>query len=265
MYNSVQLAAKYIHYYLRAANGKGHGIHSPFVFDFIKNVLNNENQYSPPQKIENLRKKLLDDKRILEINDPGAGSRINVSSKKTIAAITKAAVKPKKYGQLLYRITQHYMPENILELGTSLGITTAYFATANPSAQVVTIEGSKSIYDIAKKNFQLLNIKNIQLVEGNFDTILPEVLHASQKFDLAYIDGNHRYEPTMHYFQLLSKNTGNDTILIFDDICWSREMQLAWRDIQQHSMVRCTIDIFFLGFVFFRREFKEKQHFVVRF
>ena len=82
---------------------------------------------------------------------------------------------------------------------------------------------------------------------------------------MAYVDGNHRYEPTIRYFQLLLSHAHNDTILIFDDIHWSAEMEKAWKEIQQHPSVRCTVDLFYLGFVFLRDEFKVPQHFVVRF
>ncbi len=131
MYSSFQLAKKYIHYYFTAANGKGHGIHSPFVFNFVLDVLNNRKNIQPPANIEALRKELLQDDTALLIEDMGAGSRANTSTKRTVKEITKSAVKPKKYGQLLHRLVNIYQPENIIELGTSLGITASYLAAGN--------------------------------------------------------------------------------------------------------------------------------------
>ncbi len=265
MYRSLQLAIKYFNYYRTASNGKGHGIHSPFVFDFVLHVLNNKKQYTAPVEIEELRKELLQDKRIIPIEDFGAGSRISKAKQRTVQQIARTAVKPKKYSQLLYRLVRHYQPQVIVELGTSLGITTAYIATANPAAQVITIEGSSSIYEKAKTNFEKLQIRNIQALQGNFDTVLPQVLKQLTEVDLAYIDGNHRYGPTVNYFHQFLAKSGNNTILVFDDIHWSPEMEKAWQYIQQHPTVRCTIDIFFLGFVFFRNEYKERQHFTIRY
>src|SRR5215470_11099894 len=103
MYSNLQLAFKYFQYYLTASNGKGHGTHSPFVFDFISKILNDENNYADYLKVEALRKKLSRDKTVLTIEDYGAGSASSESNKRSIAAIAKRAVKPKKYGQLLYR------------------------------------------------------------------------------------------------------------------------------------------------------------------
>jgi len=265
VYSSFQLAQKYLHYYRTASNGKGHGMHSPFVFDFILHVLNNKSGYTPPSSIEALRKELLKQKEVLEIEDFGAGSRLSSSRQKTVAQIAKAALKPEKYAQLLYRLVKHYQPQTIIELGTSLGITTAYLATANPSAQITTIEGSKAIAQKASENFQKLNLTNIQSFQGNFDNLLPSVISHQPSIDLAYIDGNHRYQPTINYFQQLLSQSHNNSILIFDDIHWSEEMEQAWEEIKEHPSVQYTIDIFFLGFVFFRQEFKEKQHFKIRF
>ena len=137
MYSSLQLAKKYLYYYFTALNGNGHGMHSPFVFDFILNVLNNKNGYVAPFEIEELRNELLKDKTIVTIEDLGAGSRIQSSKQRTISSLARNAIKPKKYGQLLYRLVKHYQPETIIELGTSLGITTAYLSKANPYSKIL--------------------------------------------------------------------------------------------------------------------------------
>lgn len=240
-------------------------MHSPFVFDFIERVLNNKNHYQPPSSIEHLRRELLRDKTVLEIQDLGAGSRISASKRRTVQEVAATAVKPRKFGHFFYRLVKHYQPNVILELGTSLGVTTSYLATANPSARVVTIEGSEAIYRTAQKNFQQLGLQNIKGLQGNFDTVLPSVLTGLDSIDLAYVDGNHRYTPTIEYFHQLLKKTHNHSALIFDDIHWSREMEEAWSAIKNHPEVYCTVDLFFLGLVFFRKEFKEQQHFSIRF
>lgn len=240
-------------------------MHSPFVFQFILHVLNNNSGYEAPAAIEALRSELLSDGRLLDIEDLGAGSRVHDRKQRTVKQLVKTAVKPRKYGQLLYRLVKHYQPHTIVELGTSLGLTTAYLAAANPAAKVVTIEGSEAVHRVAKENFEKVTLPNVDARQGHFDTVLPQVLQTMERVDLGYVDGNHRFAPTLSYFEQFLAKAHNDTILIFDDIHWSAEMEQAWQQIQQHPAVQCSVDIFFLGFVFFRNEFKEKQHFTIRF
>jgi predicted O-methyltransferase YrrM len=265
VYSSFQLARKYLRYCLTASNGNGHGMHSPFVFQFILNVLNNGKGYGMPARIEALRGELLCRKDMLTIEDLGAGSRTGATHERSVGALAKAALKPKKYGELLHRLARYYEPRSIIELGTSLGTTTAYLAVAAPTADVITIEGSPAIRQVALESFSALGLANIRSLQGNFDDVLPRVLKGLDRIDLAYVDGNHRYEPTMQYFHQLLSKAHNDTILVFDDIHWSGGMEQAWADIQQHPDVRCTVDTFFLGFVFLRDSFKVKRHFTVRF
>ncbi|HEU4469811.1 MAG TPA: class I SAM-dependent methyltransferase [Flavisolibacter sp.] len=266
MYSSLQLAAKYAGYYFSASNGRGHGMHSPFVFDFILHVLNNGRGYEPPGNIEALRKQLLTDSTELFIEDLGAGSRTGLSKKRTVAALAASALKPPRLAKVLYRLVKHYKPAGIIELGTSLGITTAYLSSANPDAVIKSIEGSAAVAAVAKENLCKLGCGNVELITGNFDDRLaPAIQSLSAAPGLAYIDGNHRYEPTMRYFRQLLAVSDEYTILVFDDIHWSKEMEQAWNEIRQHPEVVYTVDIFFLGFVFFKREFKVKQDFTVRF
>ncbi len=265
MYSRWQLAQKYIRYYLTASNGKGHGIHSPFVYEFITHVLNDDTEYEAYQQVEALRKGMLSDKDIIHVEDFGAGSVSGKTRQRTIASIARHAAKPEKWAQLLYRIVNYYQPETILELGTSLGISTAYMAKANPHAYVITAEGSNAIAQEAIRNFNELHIPSVELVEGNFDDTLPSILRTMQVVDMAFIDGNHRREPTLRYFAQIMAHTHNFSVIILDDIHWSGEMEQAWQEIREHPRVRLTIDLFFIGLVFFREEIKVKQHFTIRF
>jgi predicted O-methyltransferase YrrM len=270
MYSPFQLAAKYLRYYLTASNGKGHGMHSPFIFHFITKVLNDKTDYPEYTQVEALREKLKGDHTILKIEDMGAGSAGGHPAERTVASVASRAAKPKKFGQLLYRMVQAYQPSTILELGTSLGITSCYLALARPAARLVTMEGAKAVAAKARENFSSLQLPGITLVEGNFDHTLLKTLQElavenPTPLDLVFVDGNHRREPTERYFNSLLPYLHNDTILVFDDIHWSREMEQAWHTIQSHPAVRCTVDLFFIGLVFFRQEFREKQHFSIRF
>ncbi|HEY6976054.1 MAG TPA: class I SAM-dependent methyltransferase, partial [Chitinophagaceae bacterium] len=135
----------------------------------------------------------------------------------------------------------------------------------NKDHRVVTIEGAKAIAEIAKENFQQLGLSNIELIEGNFDSILIPTVKELPVIDFAFIDGNHRKEPTINYFKEILPKTSEHSIVVLDDIHWSREMEEAWEYIKQHASVTLSIDLFFIGIVFFRTEQKVKQHFTIRF
>jgi len=265
MYSPFQLAIKYFNYWISASNAKGHGMHSPFVFEFITKILNDKTDYPEYQKVESLRRQLLNDNVILEVEDFGAGSVIDKKNKRSVSSIAKNAAKPKKFGQLLFRMVKHYQPATILELGTSLGITTSYLSLAKPDGRLITMEGSREIANASKQNFKAIELKNVELIEGNFDHTLVSVVRGLSTVDFAFIDGNHRKEPTERYFKELLTKTNNDSILVFDDIHWSSEMEAAWENIKKNAAVTCSIDLFFIGIIFFRKEFKEKQHFTIRF
>jgi predicted O-methyltransferase YrrM len=265
MYGHFTLALKYLRYLFTAANGKGHGVHSPFVFEFITRVLNDNRRFYAFDAIEKTRTQLLSNHRLIEIQDFGAGSRVAKTNTRKISDVAKGSLKPAKYSQLLFRMIDYYGPTQIIELGTSLGITTAYLASANPAAKVTTFEGSSAVAQIAGHNHGLLGLSNISLIEGNFDEQLPRWLAQNKSVDFAFIDGNHAFEPTMAYFDSLLEIVQDHTILVFDDIHWSEEMEAAWAQISAHPRVTLSIDLFFIGVVFFRKEFAQKQQVSIRF
>ncbi len=265
MYSSLTLLKKYFQYLFNASNGKGHGVHSPFVYTFIKEVLNKKVNHPIITSIEACRSQLLKDAECIQVWDRGAGSRQTESTQRSIRSIAKAALKPKKYSQLLHKIVAYYQPTQIVEMGTSLGITTCYLAAANKQANVVTMEGAPSVAAIAKKTFSTIGLNNIEIKEGDFEATLPQYLSSIKTVGLAYVDGNHRYTPTIQYFESLVKQSDDSTILIFDDIHWSAEMERAWDEIKNHHAVTLTIDLFFIGLVFIRKAQKEKEHFIIRY
>ncbi|MEO6404974.1 MAG: class I SAM-dependent methyltransferase [Ferruginibacter sp.] len=264
MHSPLTLAKKYFHFFLHASNGNGHGVHSPFVFNFIQQV-KNKRPDEDIVSIEQVRKKLLSDKSFIEVEDFGAGSTVIKTSKRMISKMAASSLKKKKYSQLLFNMVKFYKAGNILELGTSFGITTAYLAKANPLAKIITIEGAPTIASLAQQNFELLQLNNIEILTGDFNKKLPVALEKMPIVDLAFIDGNHRKKPTLEYFFTLLDHSNSSSVLVFDDIHWSDEMEVAWAEIKNHPGVTLTIDLFFLGIVFFKNDFHHKQHFSIRF
>ncbi|HET7117596.1 MAG TPA: class I SAM-dependent methyltransferase [Hanamia sp.] len=265
MYSAFQLAKKYFNYYFKASSGKGHGVHSPFVFDFIIHVLNDKKKYDCYEKTESLRNKMLKNNTTIEVEDFGAGSAVIPFKNRIVKDIAGSSLKKKKYAQLLFRIAKYYQSKTIVELGTSFGITTCYLASADPDSKIFTFEGAYNIAKIALENFEEAGLKNIELIEGDFEKTLPLVNDKIKEIDLLFVDGNHRKKATLEYFDLFLKKSTERSISILDDIHWSKEMEEAWKLIQQHDSVTLTIDLFFIGLVFFSKDFKVKQHFSIRF
>jgi len=239
-------------------------IHSPFLFDLITQVLNDKTKYPEYAIVEQLKKKLLHDDRIIEVTDLGAGSRVDNNKKRSIRKIAKNASKPKKIGRLLFRLSRYFQPGNILELGTSLGLSSLYLAYGSPEDEIITMEGCPNISKLATDNFRKNGMDQIRVVTGNFDDKLQDVLNGMESLDFAFIDGNHQEKPTIQYFEQCIAKSNAETVLIFDDIHWSDGMEKAWGNIINHPDVSLSVDIFHMGIVFLKKELT-KQHFVIRF
>ena len=266
MYNSFQLAWKFLVYLLTSSNGKGHGVHSPFVFDFIVNVLRGKNaDVQAFQQIEAKRRLLEQSNLILDVLDLGAGSSSGKQNQRTVSSIAKRAAKPSRFARLFYRIITYYQIDSVLELGTSLGLTTRYLAIAAPQQGVISIEGAPAIAQFTSKSLSEEGFCNTTILTGDFNDHLPEAVASMKGRKLLFFDGNHQYQPTLDYFQAALGVIADADILIFDDIHWSKDMEKAWSEIRNNEKVSCTIDLFFIGIVFFRKEFKEKLDFAIRF
>lgn len=264
MHGPFIMGRKYIQYLLTASNGKGHGVHSPFVYDFIRKVLIDKQDYPIYTLAENHRKRLLNDHTLLDIKDLGAGSRSAATQQRKISTIARTSAKPAKFGKLLYRLAQYYQYKNIIEFGTSLGVTTTYLA-GNKDARIITMEGAESIADKAEQHFIQNGLDQVKLIRGNFDHTLTSALTKMPSIDMAFLDGNHRYEPTIRYVNQLLPAFHEHTCLILDDIHWSAEMEEAWGDIIKLPEVTLSIDLFFIGLIFFKTDFHQPQHFAIRF
>jgi predicted O-methyltransferase YrrM len=259
---ALQLILRYIKYFF-TAKGK-HTVQAPFLYELITQVINESTDDENCNSIDAIRKELCQSDKEIQITDFGAGSTINNSKTRKIKDIAKNSAKNAKFGKLLYRIIQFYKPKNIIELGTSLGISTSYLAKADTNANIFTFEGCPVTATIAQENFDKQNIKNTSITLGNFNLTLANKLKEILTIDLAFIDGNHQEKPTIDYFKQCLKYANNNTIFIFDDIHWSQGMENAWNYIKEHEKTTLTIDLFFIGIVFVKSELS-KENFTIRF
>ncbi len=261
--SKIKTALRYGKYLLTAKSR--YEVHSPFVFNLIEDVLRDKRHYYAFDEIESRRDGLLADESVIVVEDFGAGSKINKTPERKISSIAKNTLISPKFGQLLFRLTNYLQPEQVFEIGTSLGISTLYLAKACPKSTITTLEGSKTVAAKATEQFNTLEAQNIRIVTGEFSTTLPSVLAEIKRLDMAFIDGNHRFAPTMAYFELMLPYLHENSVLIFDDIHWSDEMEKAWEAVKSNPQVTLTLDLFFKGIVFFRKDFKQKSHLILQF
>ena len=242
-----------------------HGVHSPFVFDLVRNCFYDKTNYPEYRVLENYRNSLLQNKNTIEVTDFGAGSRVFKSNTRAINKIAKNAGISVERAKLLFRIVTYFQPESILEIGTSLGLATSALALNNFSA-VTTLEGCPNTMAIAKNQLQLKFPKfsnKINFINTEFSSYLKNGELTTDNRQLIFFDGNHSKKATLDYFELLLPTITNESVWIFDDIHWSQEMEEAWEIIKKHPKVTVTVDTFQWGIVFFRSE-QVKEDFIVR-
>jgi len=252
----------YLQYLMKAKNAQG--LHSPFVFDLYTKVITQHSPEALCRPVEALRAQLLQDPALLHIEDLGAGSKRSQGKQRSVRQIARYAAEKASVGQLLMRLVQYFQPHRILDLGTSLGITTAYLALGNPKAELISFEGAEALLLRAKAHFEALGLANIALVGGNLNESLPQQVKLLSDIDFVFFDANHRYIPTINYFTTCLSKAHEDSVFVFDDIHWSKEMEQAWEEIKAHPEVQISIDLFHVGLVFFRKK-QPKQHFVLKF
>ncbi|WP_417860764.1 O-methyltransferase [Winogradskyella sediminis] len=249
----------YIKFLLRATNQ--HGVHSPFVYHFVTKCLYDKTTHEAYAKLKRYKSELSNSKTILQITDLGEGSKTLDAQQREVSKMAKVSSSSIKDAKLLYRVSTYFTIKKGLELGTSLGMGTYALALADRNAKITTIEGCTNTAAFSKSKLKQRHIENIKFLVGDFSKSIPEL--KEDRYDLVFFDGHHNKEATITYFETLLPKAHNDSIFVFDDIYWSKEMTEAWIYIKNHHSVTVTVDTFHLGFVFFRRE-QAKEHFKIR-
>ena len=283
--NHLKILWRFFKFYFRAKTK--YSIHSPFVFSLAEALAEDNRLFYVFEEAETLRDLLLRNSETIPVADYGAGSLVNNQKTRSIQSIAASALSSPSECRRLFRIAHWCKPNNVLEMGTSLGISALYLAAGAAPAKVTTLEGAPAIANAARGNFNwfydnfryksfkklttatsghLKYFKRdttvpIEILEGRFENTLPQALKQLKTIDLAFIDGNHRCEPTLQYFEMCLEYVQEKTVLIFDDVHWSEDMEKAWETIRNHPKVTLSVDLFWCGMVFFRSEQREKEHF----
>ncbi len=255
---------KYLNYFLHARHRRGHGIHSPFVFDLVSRIFRNKIDSAIVCNIEKVRKRLKSDRRSITVTDFGTRAGTMKANLRKVSDIAKYSSVPKKYGLLLANMAAEFGNQFIVEFGTSFGISTMYMAASCSEAVIYTMEGCPASAEIANNNFRQADMSNIKILRGSFDESLPEITVTGKKPGLVFIDGNHRKEPVLEYFKKITEISDSKTVIIIDDIYYSGEMAEAWTEIKSFENVSVTIDICRMGIVFFRKGIN-KNNYIIRY
>jgi predicted O-methyltransferase YrrM len=252
------LIKSFIRHWFKARRG-GHGAHSPFVFTLCEEVFYNTNSFYDFDELDKIRALLLKNETILNSGNFGAGSKQFKATQRKIKRIASVGISTQKQNEILYRLVNFLQPKVMVELGTSLGLNTLYLALGHTHGKVITIEGSAELSNFAERLGKEISIKNIQYINQTFDQAIPNI----SKIDMAYIDGNHTQAATLAYFYAFAENISEGGFLIFDDIYWSNCMTAAWREIILSPKITLSIDLFYFGIVFFKKEVKQKVHYKI--
>lgn len=264
----------YLAHQFTSWNTGGEGIHSPYLFYLVRMLIYDRNSYYAWRDIERERRRLLASGEWIEVQDYGTGAKQpGESYRRRIRDIARDSLEQARVGQILFRLVSylgHVMqrPLRIVELGTSLGITTAYLAKADSRNQVTTYEGSEALLAEARKVWKALDIRGIETVQGNIDLTLNATrdthardnIKGEEPVDIAYIDANHTREATLRYYRTLLTRATESSIFVIDDIHHSPEMTRAWREICAREEVTTTMDLFYFGLVFFDKHYLKRNY-----
>lgn len=257
----------YLRHRLTSWNTTGEGIHSPYLFYLVRFLMRDENTYYCFADIERRRLSLLASQDTLDTVDYGSqGSPEGLHVTRRVGDIARGHLESARVGQLLFRLLvymgrEQNRPLEILELGTSLGVTTAYLGSASSQNRVVTLEGSKTIAHVAEEQWRALGLKNIECRVGNINDTL--YIYAREALDMAYVDANHTYEATLRYVDYLLPRMTEKGVIVVDDIHYSREMEKAWEELKADERVTSSMDLYHAGLLFVDRHYL-KRHYTIR-
>jgi predicted O-methyltransferase YrrM len=241
-------------------SGNAHGLHSPFVFDLYTRCIANDRKEVEHSAIELKRKSFLQNQKEIQIRDFGAGSKSLGTHKRKIEDIAKISVSDPKKCRLLYRLSAYFKPESILELGTNLGISTAYLHAGYPQTIISSVEGDPELYELAAAHLN----PNIELINDKFDVVLDRLASTAYHANMVFIDGDHKGSSLLRYVQKLKEMSGENSVFILDDIYWSKDMNKAWKKLVRDPYFGISIDLYHFGLLFPRKK-QPKQHFRLRF
>ena len=237
-----------------------HSIQAPFAFSLYELI--SKPGFPEIKKIEDHRALLIRSGDTINYQTFGKKSSLPIDKRRKISAIVNSGISSQYKSRLLASLIKEFKCKVILELGSSLGINTAYLAEASPQGTVYTFEGHPGLCHLANGFFKQLNYDQVVLLEGNIDEKLPEVLNSITAVDFAFIDANHTSQGLLMYFNQLINRIHKKSIIVIDDIRWSKDMHRGWKEVVKNERVSHSYDMGDVGILFFQEGIK-KQNYIV--
>lgn len=149
-------------------------------------------------------------------------------------------------GTLLRRVVSGIGARRVLELGTNTGFSGSYITTATSRPELVTIEYSADLCQLARQNIGRFS-QSFTIMNTLFDNAIDELRDKGERFDCAFIDGQHERRATVHYAERVEPLMSPKGVLVFDDIYWSDDMNQAWKEICLSPRYGLTLDLGWKG------------------
>lgn len=255
----MRIVREYINYWIKGKNR--HGVHSPFVYDFNDKCMRTEVPKSVRSSYSKYYSLLRSSHQKITVEDFGAGSK-KLGNERKVRSIAKVSGNSAKYAMLIYRIVNFYKPQNILELGTSLGISTLMMRLGNDAAKIDTVEGCTETLKITQEHFPADLKENINFHRLTFDSFLAQA-SKPKKYDFVFIDGDHRGKSVLQLLDSLKVLTHDETIIVLDDIRWTKDMQSMWYTLIRSGKYHVSIDLFKMG-ILLPRMHQATENFILR-
>jgi predicted O-methyltransferase YrrM len=251
-------AYQFVSHYLRSR--KWSAFHSPYLFKLFTYCCEDRPGIRSFKEIESKRKELLSSQETISRRDFGAGSVYQPKEEKVpVSKIAKSSLSYPFQCRFMSMLATFSNANRILELGTSLGISAAYYSIGAQTAQIDTVEGDPEISKKATTLLRALHLKNVTVHCETFDDFISQYNPSSGKLDLLFLDGNHRMEATLQYYQGLKKYFHSETVVIVDDIYWSKEMTTCWEKLISFPEVTQSVSCFHFGLLFYNKDFLNKE------
>jgi len=254
---------KYLQHLSHLRHRRGHGIHSPHVFEFVNGVLFNGKGWKVQEEVSWVHRVMKKDCSLIPREEP-PGMKGDEDDTRSVSSFVKRASVSPKYGALLYRIARWMEPQAVVELGSGLGISTAYLRAGAPECLFHAVEGGRIRALLAAQVVYRSKLTEVHMHRGDIGEELPHILEEVPGSMLAFVDGNHHYKPTVDYVEQLLKKADGDGIIIMDDIYWSRGMYRAWQELRERPEVRVSVDLYHMGILLLRKDL-HKMHFKIKF
>ena len=251
MFN-LEFVLDYVQHRLEAKNR--HGVHSPFVYRLIDEVIYDLHAKSDYPNLKHFCQILRYDDRSILVHDQSTSVKVFVKNK----------CKSLRSAQLIYRLANYFSPNQVIELGTSMGIDTAYVAKSAPQARIISMDQDVDTAAFTSENLAKQAIKNVQILTGDLSQVFPDVLAELQSLDFVLINRGHDKEAMINYLNQCVPKLKETSVVVVDAIYRDKEMNEFWQQMKIHPQITVTIDLFQMGLAFVRPQ-QAEEHFKIRF